>query len=71
MNKTHNTYKITFADGTVFESQGSSSGYTKSTVANEFKWVATHIEQEVKMIGKQLEDIASIEYSLKYSNIEN
>lgn len=65
---TDNRYKIFFKDGTSFESNGSSSGIRKSSVADEFKWVAFHIEKEVRLKGKTLDDIEKIEYNLNYQD---
>lgn len=65
--KTKNTYTVHFHDGTSFSSQGSSDGIKKSSVSEEFKWVAFHIEKEVSQKGKTLNDVKSIEYNLNYN----
>lgn len=68
-HKTKNIYKIYFKDGTCFNSSGSSSSIKKSTLKNEFEWVSFHIQKEVRLSGKALEDIKKVEYTLNY--IEN
>ena len=36
-----------FKDGTSFSSNGKCEGIKKSSVSEEFKWVAFHIEKEI------------------------
>jgi hypothetical protein len=61
-----NKYTVFFKDGTSLESSGNAANLNKSTVSNEFKWTAFHIEKEVLLAEKTLADIDRIEYSLKY-----
>ena len=66
--KSENKYTVYFKDGTNFSSNGSSEGIKKSSVLEEFKWVAFHIEKEVLMKNKALEDILKIEYNLSFTD---
>ncbi len=66
INRSENKYKVFFKDGTSFESNGQASRTSKSPVAHEFEWTAFHINKEVIMNGKTLEEIERIEYELKY-----
>lgn len=63
--ETKNVYKVTFKDGTSFESNGSASSEIKDfSVNEEFKWVGFHISKEVLAFGKQLSDVVRIDYTL-------
>ena len=62
---TENKYKVTFKDGTSFESNGNaSSDFKELSVTEEFKWVSYHITKEVAQFGKQLSEVAKIEYTI-------
>ena len=63
--KTENKYKVTFNDGTSFESNGSAESEFKNlSIQEEFKWVSYHISKEVLAFGKQITDIVKIEYTM-------
>ena len=63
--KTENKYKVTFNDGTSFESNGNAESEFKNLSVNEeFKWVSYHISKEVLAFGKQITDIVKIEYTM-------
>ncbi len=66
--KSENKYTVFFKDSTSFSSNGSCEGIKKSSVLEEFKWVAFHIEKEVLMKNKTLEDILKVEYNLSFTD---
>lgn len=66
--KSENKYTVFFKDGTSFESSGKCEGIKKSSVSEEFKWVAFHIEKEILMKNKTIDDILKIEYNLCFSD---
>lgn len=63
---TENIYVIHWKDGTKFESKGSSGNIKKNLVSDELKWISFHIEKEIIMQGKSLDDVAAVEYNLVY-----
>lgn len=68
--KTENKYKVTFNDGTSFESNGSaSSEYKYLSIHDEFKWVGYHISKEIVQFGKQISDVATIEYTMVHNKL--
>lgn len=61
--KTENKYKITFKDGSSFESKGIAESDTKYlNVIDEFKWAGWHISKEISLRNKNMQDVESIEY---------
>jgi hypothetical protein len=70
--ETQNTYKITFKDGTSFESNGSAqSDFKNLSVLEEFRWVSIHIAKEITAHGKNVEDVLQIEYKLENKTHEH
>lgn len=66
--KSSNEYTVLFKDGTQFTSSGSADSVQKSSIKNEFEWVAFHIQKEVISAGKTLADIVKVEYVLNYND---
>lgn len=63
--QSENRYRVTFKDGSSFESKGNSSSEVKDlSVEEEFKWVSFHITKEVLARGKKITDVISIEYNM-------
>ena len=66
--KTDNNYTVFFKDGTSLKSNGGAESIVKNTVANEFMWVAYHIDKEVRLAVKTHDDIKKIEYTLEFDD---
>jgi 5-hydroxyisourate hydrolase-like protein (transthyretin family) len=63
--RTENIYKITFKDGTFFESRGCAESDIKFlNVIDEFKWAGWHISKEISLRSKNMQDIERVEYRM-------